>query len=108
MESSCSSCNYNYGEYLIDMETYLEATLEFKNEQQEQYCETCNQCVEWAAEEAENDDQNGDQEENDEAWKCQNINTNSCYEECQNIENTGRERRPEWGPGGERRGLEVP
>jgi len=86
-DSSCSSCNYNYGEYLIDMETYLEATLEFKNEQQENYCETCNQCVEWAAEEAENDDQNGDEEENDEAWKCQNINTNSCYEECQNIEN---------------------
>jgi len=86
-DSSCSSCNYNYGEYLIDMETYLEATLEFKNEQQENYCETCNQCVEWAAEEAENDDQNGNDEENDEAWKCQNINTNSCYEECQNIEN---------------------
>jgi len=86
-DSSCSSCNYNYGEYLIDMETYLEATLEFKNEQQENYCQTCNQCVEWAAEEAENDDQNGNDEENDEAWKCQNINTNSCYEECQNIEN---------------------
>jgi len=84
-DSSCSSCNYNYGEYLIDMDTYLETTLEFKAEQQEEYCETCNECVEWAAEAAEADDDAA--EENEDAYKCDSINVNSCYEECQNIEN---------------------
>ncbi|KAL7534873.1 hypothetical protein ACHAXR_006134 [Thalassiosira sp. AJA248-18] len=80
--NSCGSCNYNYGEYIVDMATYLESTLEYKQEVQEQYCETCNECVE---KEAEDDDNNG--EEDDEAWKCQNVDTSSCYAECQNIEN---------------------
>jgi len=84
-DSSCSSCDYNYGEYIVALETYLEATLEFKQEQQEEYCETCNECVEMAAEAAENDDANA--EEDEDAWKCNNVNINYCYVECQSIEN---------------------
>lgn len=86
-DSSCSSCNYNYGEYIVDLETYLEATLEYKQEVQEEYCDTCNECYEQAAEAAENDDQNGDEEEDEDAYKCENMDTSSCYAECQNIEN---------------------
>lgn len=88
-DSSCSSCNYNYGEYIVDMETYLEATLGYKQEVQEEYCETCNQCYEWAAEQAENEanGEDEDEEEDEEAAMCQYIDVNSCYAECQNIEN---------------------
>mmetsp|Transcript_27552 Transcript_27552/g.51048 ORF Transcript_27552/g.51048 Transcript_27552/m.51048 type:complete len:413 (-) Transcript_27552:121-1359(-) len=85
-----SSCSYNYGEYIVDMETYLEAVLGYKQEVQEQYCETCNECYEKAAEQAEqeaNGEQNDDEEEDEDAWKCQNMDTSSCYAECQNIEN---------------------
>jgi len=83
--SSCGSCNYNYGEYIVDMDTYLEAAVGYKQEVQEQYCDTCNECYEMAAEAAEADDDAA--EEDEDAWKCQNVDTSSCYEECQNIEN---------------------
>ena len=86
-DSSCGSCNYNYGEYIVDMETYLEATIGYKEELQEQYCETCNECVENAQNQnnGDNGDDNGEEDEN--AWKCQNVDTDTCYSECQNIEN---------------------
>jgi len=88
-DTSCGSCNYNYGEYIVDMETYLESTIEYKQQIQEQQCETCNECYEKAAEQAENQANGEDQaeEEDEDAWKCQNINTSTCYAECQNIEN---------------------
>ena len=86
-DSSCGSCNYNYGEYIVDMETYLESTLQYKQEVQEQYCETCNQCVEAAANAAEQQANGEEAEEDENAWKCQNVDTSSCYAECQNIEN---------------------
>jgi hypothetical protein len=81
-DNACETCNYKYGEYIIDMESYLAATLEYKQEQQENYCESCNQCIEMAANAA-----NGDEANEDEAWKCTNIDTSTCYTECQNIEN---------------------
>lgn len=83
---SCGSCNYDYGEYLIDLETYLEATTQFIEEKQEQMCETCNTCYENAQNQNNNGDDNGD-EQDDDAYMCQYIDTSSCYEECQNIEN---------------------
>jgi len=83
-DTSCSSCNYNYGEYIVDMDTYLEATLGYKQEVQENYCDTCNECYEKAAEQAENDDAaENDEEDNN---QCANYD-GSCYSECQNIEN---------------------
>jgi len=36
-----SSCSYNYGEYLIDMESYLQAAVEYNMEQQENMCQYC-------------------------------------------------------------------
>mmetsp|Transcript_9470 Transcript_9470/g.23144 ORF Transcript_9470/g.23144 Transcript_9470/m.23144 type:complete len:423 (-) Transcript_9470:185-1453(-) len=82
--SSSSSCDYNYGEYIVDMATYLEAVLDYKQEVQEEYCGTCNECYE----QEQNDDGNNNGDEEDEnAWKCQNMDTSTCYNECQNIEN---------------------
>ena len=91
-DTSCGSCNYNYGEYIVDMDTYLESTLGYKQEMQEQYCENCNQCVEYAAEQAENaangeDNNNDNGEEDENASMCANMDTSTCYSECQNIEN---------------------
>mmetsp|Transcript_16223 Transcript_16223/g.25261 ORF Transcript_16223/g.25261 Transcript_16223/m.25261 type:complete len:435 (-) Transcript_16223:379-1683(-) len=83
--NSCKSCNYDFGEYLIDLETYLQATTEFVEEKQEAMCETCNDCYDMAYNQNNGDgDEDGD---NEDAYKCQNIDTSSCYEECQNIEN---------------------
>lgn len=78
--SSCSSCNSGFGEYLIDLDTYLQATTEYVQQKQENMCETCNTCYEMA----QNGNNNGD---NNNAYNCQNIDTSSCYEECQNIDN---------------------
>ena len=75
------------------METYLESTLEYKAEVQKQYCETCDNCVEVAAEAAYNEDTEEEATEDDYAQllrqvvPCQNVDTSSCYAECQNIEN---------------------
>jgi len=81
-DHACETCNYKYGEYIIDMESYLAATLEYKQEAQQMYCESCNQCIEMAANAA-----NGGDANEDEAWKCTNVDTDTCYAECQNIEN---------------------
>ncbi|KAL3810569.1 hypothetical protein ACHAXA_001182 [Cyclostephanos tholiformis] len=81
-DNSCGTCNYKYGEYIIDMESYLAATLQYKQEAQQKYCESCNQCIEMAANAA-----NGGDANQDEAWKCTGIDTSTCYTECQNIEN---------------------
>jgi len=43
---SCSSCSYNYGEYIIDMESYLEAATEFFAQDREDQCELCNEICE--------------------------------------------------------------
>ena len=81
-ESSCSNCNYNYGEYIVDMATYLESTLQHKEEEQEQYCEACEECGnDDQAEQAANDDANGRRK------LATNVNCNTCYNQCQNIEN---------------------
>jgi hypothetical protein len=39
--SSCGSCNRNYGEYAIDMADYLDYTVEYRQDEQEQMCDTC-------------------------------------------------------------------
>lgn len=79
-DSSCSSCNYNYGEYIVDMETYLESTLQHKEEEQEQYCQACEECANQANDDAAANDANG-------GGRKLSVNCNTCYNQCQNIEN---------------------
>lgn len=75
---SCGSCNENYGEYLIDMESYLDAMLQYKYEEQTEYCTACETCYKnqgYANDDAAEDD------------GCGKFDVNSCYKECQNIGN---------------------
>lgn len=85
-DNSCSTCNYNYGEYIIDIESYLDATVQHKLQQQENYCESCNQCIEIEAAMAQAA-ANGQDYEDDSNGMCNSINTSTCYDQCQNIEN---------------------
>jgi len=82
-EGYCSSCNYNYGEYVIDLETYLQATVEYQQELQEAMCDTCDEyCV--------NQEEDAEEEEEDEDGgrrKLVSVDCDTCYEECQKIEN---------------------
>jgi len=77
-DSGCSSCNYNYGEYLVDLETYLESTVEYAQETQEEMCNACEEnCY--------NNNQN-----NNERFLQNNyysVDCDSCVDECEKIEN---------------------
>jgi len=82
--SSCSSCNYNYGEYIVDMDTYLQATLKYKQEEQENNCIACEECGNDDAAAAEEE---AAAEEAAEDGGRRLVNCNTCYDECLNIQN---------------------
>jgi hypothetical protein len=73
--NSCGSCNYNYGEYMVDLETYLEATIQYQQELQE---EMCNQCDENCQQ---------DEEEEEDGRRKLAVDCDSCVDECEKIEN---------------------
>jgi len=77
-----SSCNKNYGEYLINLEDYLMSTTEYFQNQQEEMCNECD-------ENCQNDDANGDgdgQGDDANAAAANNYDC-SCVDECDKIEN---------------------
>lgn len=37
----CNSCTYGYGEYVVDLETYLEFAVDYVQEEQKEMCNTC-------------------------------------------------------------------
>jgi len=77
---SCDSCSYNFGEYIVDLEEYLEATVNYQQEMQEEMCDACEENCQWDDDEAEDGDRRRKLE--DASSEC-----NSCYEECMKIEN---------------------
>jgi hypothetical protein len=79
-QNSCSSCNYNYGEYLIDLENYLQATVEYQSNLQEEMCNACQEC-------GNNDDQQQNQNNANRKLQNYNVDCSSCYDECLKIEN---------------------
>jgi hypothetical protein len=81
-DNSCSSCNYNYGEYMVDLETYLDATVEYQQQVQENMCEACENCGNYG-------DQDGEQDQDENNRRLQNydVDCDSCYDECMKIEN---------------------
>merc|ERR1719343_884923 len=73
-----SSCNYNYGEYLIDMNDYLGAAVEYEQEQQQEMCQYCEEVC-----------QSDDDAADDGGGRrlAQDISCDSCLDECEKIEN---------------------
>jgi len=69
---SCSSCNVNYGEYLVDLEEYLQATVEYQQELQQEMCNACDEC--------------GNNNNNNNGRRLA-VDCDSCAEECAKIEN---------------------
>ncbi|KAL7548899.1 hypothetical protein ACHAWF_012169 [Thalassiosira exigua] len=84
--NSCGSCDENYGEYIVDMETYLESTLQHKEEEQEQYCQACDECADEANDDANDDAANGNDDANARR-RLINVDCSTCYSQCQNIAN---------------------
>jgi hypothetical protein len=101
--NSCTSsnCKSNYGEYVIDLETYLEATLQIKSDEQEAYCEACQYCdtgddAAAAEEDADEDDANRQRRILHEhrprrhlRQLTSSVDCSTCYDQCQNIANMG-------------------
>lgn len=99
--SDCSSCNYNYGEYLVDLESYLESTVEYFQNYQENMCQACEEmCYNNANEEEqqEEEEQDGEEEQQEEdngdegGRRLQDnygydLDCDTCWDECQKIEN---------------------
>jgi hypothetical protein len=85
----CSSCSSGYGEYLIDLATYLESTVEYFKEEQEQMCEACNDSCYQAA----NEDQAAEEDVDEEAAaedggrKLYTVDCTTCVDECAKIDN---------------------
>jgi len=78
-EGSCGYCNANYGEYMIDLETYLESAVQYYQEEQENMCKACDEC--------QNENADEDADENDGGRRLADVDCSSCYDECQKIEN---------------------
>jgi hypothetical protein len=70
---SCDTCSENYGEYIIDLETYLATTVEYQKQIQEEMCKACQEC--------------GNYGENQGARFLVSVDCDSCYDECMKIEN---------------------
>ena len=44
-DTSCSTCDSNYGEYMVDLDSYLEATVQWAQQNQQEMCNACNECA---------------------------------------------------------------
>ena len=96
----CSSCNSGFGEYLVDLDSYLEATVEYFQDYQEEMCKACEENCYNQANEAEADGEEAaaegddaaaaeDGAEEDGGRKLQSYNPDceTCWDECQKIDN---------------------
>jgi len=81
---SCDSCSYNFGEYIVDLEEYLEATVDYQKEMQEEMCDACQECNNWEDNEEEEE---GDDEGRRRRLQNYSVDCDSCYDECMKIEN---------------------
>lgn len=79
-DNDCEACDYNYGEYLVDMEAYLEASVDYFQEQQEEMCQACEEC-------GQNNQNNNNGNDDQNNRRLVDVDCSSCYDECQKIEN---------------------
>jgi len=96
---NADSCSYNYGEYLVDMDSFLQYTVEYKQEEQEMMCEMCDEnCQAYYddAAEAEEEEEDEDEDEDDRRRKLAararfsrklDVDCDTCVESCEKIAN---------------------
>lgn len=88
--TSSENCNYNYGEYMIDLRDYLQYTVEYRTQQQVEMCATCyDQCfIPTGDDDAHGDDYYfGDDGEDSERRRLVDVDCPSCQSECDKITN---------------------
>lgn len=87
----CSSCNSNYGEYAIDMNDYLAYTVEYRQEEQTQMCETCQEeCYYQAGDDAAEEEAAADDAAaaaDDAAGRRLSSDCDTCVSACNKIQN---------------------
>lgn len=88
-DNTCSSCSSNYGEYLVDLETYLQATIDYQQDLQQGMCDACqNVCGDYNNGNYQYDDDGGNNNQNERKLaNYYDVDCDSCYEECLKIEN---------------------
>lgn len=78
---TCTSCTTAYGEYLVDLDSYLEATVQYFQEVQENMCNACEETCQ-------QDGDNADAEAEDGGRRLQyTVDCDTCVDECDKIEN---------------------
>lgn len=78
--NACGTCDYNYGEYLLDLDVYLEITAGYFQDFQEEMCNNCDEC-QYNGNNGQNND-NANRKLQQYAADC-----STCYDECQKIAN---------------------
>ncbi|KAL7579903.1 hypothetical protein ACA910_004909 [Epithemia clementina (nom. ined.)] len=84
--NNCSDdCKYNYGEYILDLESYLQSTVQYFQEYEQEMCNACNEnCA--------NDDNANRQLSNKASRFLQTVDCTTCVDDClkmQNMEQNG-------------------
>jgi hypothetical protein len=85
--NDCATCNYNYGEYLVDLETYLQSTVEYFQNYQQEMCNACQECQNAYQEAQEQEQEEGEDNGERKLEQYYNVDCSTCYDECQKIEN---------------------
>ncbi len=87
---SCDSCESNYQEYIIDLESYLQESVAYQLNRQENMCNACTKCTfekgdDWMEDNADD----GNNWIQNTAGRLDNVSIDceSCYDECTMIEN---------------------
>jgi hypothetical protein len=84
---TCGTCNSNYGEYLVDLDSYLEATVEYYQQEQESMCQACEETCQNNNNNQNQDNQQDDQAQDDGGRRRKLQDCSSCMDECYKIEN---------------------
>jgi len=93
--SSCGNCNTNYGEYAIDMNDYLDYTVEYRQEEQEEMCDNCKAncyyddaaAADDAADADGDEDADGDGDGDERRRLSDSTDCETCISACNKIDN---------------------